>query len=125
MAKLTLVTALLAILLLSGCSVETRLPTKSIEQKILKKTPLGSTPDVVMAHINTQGWKSDGYVDRTGFLSPNREGEAITVGESHIRAHMGSHFWFPLGTESVTVFWGFDKNQRLIEVYVWKTVDTL
>lgn len=43
------------------------------------------------------------------------------VGEKSIRVKLGEYRLF--FTESVTVFWGFDENSELLEIWVWKTVD--
>ena len=44
-----------------------------------------------------------------------------TVGVTSIEAEVG-RYWLPFCT-TVTAFWGFDSEGRLIDVWVWKTPD--
>jgi hypothetical protein len=47
-----------------------------------------------------------------------------TVGQKHIRAEMGHYHTLPFIT-SISVFWAFDEEGKLIDIWVWKTVDGL
>jgi len=41
-----------------------------------------------------------------------------------IRAEVGSYWGVPFQTY-VTIFWGFDSDGKLIDIWVWKTRDVL
>ena len=45
------------------------------------------------------------------------------VGEKSIRSYIGEYRFVFI--TSVTVLWGFDKNEKLIDIMVWKEVDSL
>lgn len=45
------------------------------------------------------------------------------VGKKNIRSDLGDYS--TIFTTNVTVFWGFDEQSKLIDIWVWKTVDAL
>ena len=85
-------------------------------------TPLGSSPDAVLAVVTHEGWKSRGYETKFGFLKQG-SGKPEVVGVSSIQASLGDYFVFPFLSTNVSAFWGFDANHRLIDVWIWKTTD--
>lgn len=107
----TMVVAALLVLL-TGCTVTSplRRSEDGIEKWVEKATPLGSSFSDVKATATRHGWydanaqRSDGRV--TG---------------KFIRGDLGE-YGFPFRT-SVTAFWLFDANDRLISVRIWKTSD--
>jgi hypothetical protein len=98
--------------------------TKSEEQirdKLLEDSPIGTHMKDVIKYIEGQrNWVVRTISYDHGFyhqrVYPNR-----TIGEKSIRVEMGDYGFFL--TTSVTVFWGFDENSELIDIWVWKTVD--
>jgi hypothetical protein len=105
-----------------------RRPESSIRASLLKQTPLGSTSQEVRALMERRGWLDRHYVGSTGFLKQDPGVPAVEVGVTSIRGELG-HYWqlprpLPFRTD-VTAFWGFDKEGRLIDLWVWKTTDAL
>ena len=50
-------------------------------------------------------------------------GDDRIVGVKSISTEASDYWTFPFLTTSVTFFWGFDKDDKLVDVWVWKTVD--
>ena len=73
--------------------------------------------------IISNGWAVSASSDDVGFYD-QRTAPHTTVGKKHIRAELGSYQGIPFRAY-VTVFWGFDEQSRLIDVWVWKTWDGL
>lgn len=85
--------------------------------------------DEVIAFINSQkSWKIAYISEKTGFSKQGKGVPSTVVGVKSIRTEIGEYrdpqFGFIFIT-SVTVFWGFDENSKLIDIYVWKTTDAL
>lgn len=112
-------TTILCVMLLNPL----RLPEGSIRMIILNKTPLGTQFSEVRKCIEKEGWKIDTVDENNGFWD-QRENKNAVVGEKSIRASLGDYQDIPF-MANVTVFWGFDKNSRLIDIWVWKTWDGL
>lgn len=96
---------------------------ENIRERLLESTPIGTNMgDVIKFIENNKKWKIDQISYEHGFnhqgIYPSRE-----VGEKSIRVELGD-YRFVLET-SVTVFWGFNKNSELIDIWVWKTVDSI
>jgi len=98
-----------------------RLPAQYVEASLLKMTPLGTTSDEVLRKLQTKGFHPT--LISTGFYKQKMPTKPEVVGTSSIRVELGE-YRTPFVT-SVTAFWGFDKTGRLIDVWVWKTVDAL
>ena len=121
---LIVVLAVLMTLVATGASaIGLRRSEAAIRESIFSLTPLGSSSDVVLALVKKEGWKSDGFNSRSGFLKQPPSGKSEVVGVAHIQAALGHHWTFPFLTTDVAAYWGFDKDGRLIEVWVWKTTD--
>jgi hypothetical protein len=94
---------------------------ETLQNDILKLTPLGTSIDEVIKIIKTRKkWRitqisnDHGYIYQKSY--PLKE-----IGNKSIRAEIGE-YGFILVT-NVTIFWGFDENSKLIDVWVWKTTD--
>jgi hypothetical protein len=100
---------------------------QGIEASLLKLTPLGSSPEAVLEVAKSKGWKDVHIDSKRGFTK--HEGARIrdypTIGVSSVEASLGDYWNFPIGSTNATAFWGFDKDRRLIEIWVWKTTDSL
>ena len=102
-----------------------------IRSDILKLTPMGTTmDDAIRAIKSNKKWKIDGISYENGYRRPGKSdpadaalGRETIVGEKSIRVFIGEYR--NIFITSVTVFWGFDENSNLIEVYVWKDKDSL
>lgn len=100
-----------------------RFPDALIAKYILQKTPIGTefNKAIEMAELICQ--KVEIISPDFGFyhqgIYPNK-----IIGSMSIQCMLGQYLVFPFRT-TVTVFWGFDSNGALIDVWVWKTSDGL
>lgn len=95
----------------------------TIEAKLLREAPLGSSTEQVGAMIRRHGWKLSYPLANTGFYD-QRAPRPREVGAKHFRASLGDYQGIPFKA-NVTAFWGFDENDKLIDLWVWKTWDGL
>lgn len=89
-------------------------PTVAIRQSLLWSAPLGSRSSEVRVLATRNGWLVRNYEGTTGYVS---EGGNV-VGLTSIQGNLGD-----LGPMNVTAFWGFDSQDRLVDVRVWRTFD--
>ena len=111
----------LATLLVAGCAL--RRSESDIRAELLERAPLGSSMSDVRSLIQERSWEVAYDDESRGFLD-QRVRPPQVVGTSSIRAELGNYQGLPWRT-FVTVFWGFDAEGKLIDVWVWKTHDTL
>ncbi|MDP3071522.1 MAG: hypothetical protein Q8N18_14630 [Opitutaceae bacterium] len=90
----------------------------------MKLTPLGSSFEQVDSVVKREGWKHARAFPAHGFYD-QRSRTARIIGKSSITATLGEHWWFPIGTEGAYAAWCFDENRRLIEIVVFKEIDTI
>lgn len=92
-----------------------------IRAELLSAMPLGSPLESVEQYIVREGWEVVWISKTHGFnhqdLSPSRE-----VGTKSIRSNLGDYQDIPFAA-NVTVFWGFNDQSKLIDIWVWKTWD--
>jgi hypothetical protein len=121
------ITGLVFALLLAGCSsLGLRRSGEAIEASLLKLTPMGSSPEAVLAIAKKKGWQRVRFNPDRGFLKQvGADRQYPIIGVSSIEASLGDYWFFPIGTTNATAFWGFDKDRRLVKVWVWKTTDAL
>lgn len=101
-----------------------RKPEKKIEAALLEMTPIGSKDSDVRSIVEQKGWLDPKYGGTTGFLKQETGKPDQTVGKTSIRGHLGAYRGFPVPLRTdVTAFWAFDEENRLIDVWVWKTTD--
>jgi hypothetical protein len=120
--------SLCSIALFAGCqTMEPRFPLKeepeSIEKYVLRATPLGSGIRTAEQFCRDHRFEMCPVSRESGFRKQAVPGYPTIVGEMHARGFAGD---YPMGEHfivSTSVFWGFDKNEKLIEVWVWKTID--
>lgn len=109
-----------------------RRPTSMVRNHILQVTPLGTSIEVVVDNIESRdGWDIRRTDFERGFipgsvarppleLNPN----TTVIGEMSVWVNLGTYRvwykWFPFMEWDVDVFWGFDADGGLIEVYVRK-----
>jgi len=109
-----------------------RRPHRNVRNYILRQTPLGTSMDDVISFAGRRaGWRIPRVNREHGFL---HRGEPIpgwpvsalsghsVIGEMSVRVYAERyHAWYKLFVPTgVTVFWGFDTEGNLIEVFVWK-----
>jgi len=104
-----------------------RRPAPMIRNHILRQTPIGSDIEEVIEIIeNNERWGSPSVNRNFGFRHTNPSGSSwdydgrvgpLIIGEQSIQTnHRYSIPLFP--DRSVRIWWGFDENGKLIEVYV-------
>ena len=101
-----------------------RLPSSVSEWYFLYETPLESHISDVREFVSTREWEVAYDSETHGFLDQREPGDLSTVGSMSIRAQVGSYWGIPFLTY-VTVFWGFNGDGKLIDIWVWKTRDVL
>jgi len=107
-----------------------RRPTNMVRNYITRITPIGtSIGDVVEVIERREGWDVRRIDFERGFIpgSSARPAQGLNsnvVGEMAVWVHLGTyhawHTWPPFIEQVVDVFWGFDVDGNLIEVYVRK-----
>ena len=113
-----------------------RRPESMATNYILRLTPLGTDMEEVISIVeNHRSWNIAWIRHDRGFphpqphtITPRPEERPFIVGDKSIRVDAG-RFWpadiqpiMGLFMETiVSIFWGFDENGRLTEVYVWKS----
>lgn len=95
----------------------------TIRARLLEEVPLGSSMDQVLRQIAKHGWDLDHIDEKNGFYH-QRQNPPRIVGAKSIRASLGDYRGIPFMV-NVTVFWGFDASGSLIDIWVWKTEDSL
>ena len=115
----------------SGC-VNIRSSTDSIERQILKRAPLGSDYGEVIDLVDSSGWEISSNLVRTKPLVVTDGRYPYVSGTRIVRTHLGHYrapmlseplfFWFWFRND-VSAFWGFDADDRLIEVHVKRYID--
>jgi hypothetical protein len=99
-----------------------RSPEK-LRLEMLKKTPVGTQLEEVEKIARTMGGHTTISLT-AGFHKQESEDDRV-VGVKSIRTDVGDYWgipFIPIRT-SVTYFWGFDENGKLIDIWVWKTID--
>jgi len=109
-----------------------RRPEAMFRNYILRITPIGTNIEEVIQVIEARDdWGVPhikyelGIVpERPWIRTPRGLGQPDfpRIGEMSVSSHMGTHFawyrWFPLMEFSVVVYWAFDEDGELIEVFV-------
>ena len=115
MARKIAIVAILLVVALAGCvtSPPLRRSEMSIRQWLEKTTPLGSSLADVRATATQRGW-----------YDANLQGSDGHTTGTYIRGELGDYHGF-LSATSVTVFWEFDVSNRLSNIRIWKTTDSL
>jgi hypothetical protein len=75
----------------------------------------------VLSDVNSHEWDLVFSNTSSGFFHQGVEPNKI-IGNKSIRVSLGDYQNMPF-TTNVTVFWGFDNEGKLIDVWVWKTQD--
>ena len=97
-----------------------RRPADVIKRDIIRLTPIGSSmEDVVKVIESKEKWEAPRISHKYGYSIPYTTDP--DVGEKSIRVFIGEYR--NIFVTSVTVYWGFDGDEKLIDVYIWKDKD--
>lgn len=111
---------MLSAFLFTGCN-ELRKSEDKIQAQILDHVPWGTDISELVKYLKVRNCeirfidKNDGFLDQ-------RVRPAKVTGEMSIRANFGNYREFFFLT-NVTVYFAFDRDGKLIDIWVWKTTD--
>lgn len=94
-----------------------------IRKNILAITPLGTEFVDVLSIISKEKWEIRYVSESKGFYHQGMRPSKV-VGDKSIQVFLGSYQGLPFKA-SVVVYWGFDADGKLIDIWVWKTWDGL
>jgi len=120
---------------------------ESLLEEVLALTPIGTSLEdvrrILEADNAQQNWDDVRIFQQRGvpvrgvrmwrnrpnsdeqLLDFNTQGREPVVGEHSVQAVMGEYIMFPIGSTQVIVWWAFDANFNLIDVFVQKQTDSL
>jgi len=106
-----------------------RRPRPMVRNYVLMLTPLGTDIDDVLEILeNREGWGRIVVNRERGIVLPTAGDRSTAIGNQSIRVFAGN-YWpsnFPIigliQWTTVSIFWGFDEDGKLIEVYVRKSL---
>ena len=99
---------------LTGCVNESW-----IRKELLEKTPTGTSMNQVLELCSREKMTCK-RSDSAGYLNQDT---GKGVGVKSIWGIFLERKTTPLTIVTVEVFWGFDKDGKLLDIWVWKTVD--
>jgi len=111
---------MLSVLLLSGCS-ELRKSEEKIKSEILGHISWGSDISDVLGFLEAKNIEVRSVNRSCGFYD-QRVKPAKETGKMSIRANFGDYREFFFLT-NVTVYFAFDGDGKLFDIWVWKTTD--
>ena len=119
--KLIFLIALAVIILVTMLS-PLRRSAEHIRENMLKLTPIGmSMEDVIRTIEGNDKWEIVYINYEYGYSITGKP----TVGEKSIQVLIGKYKTAFLIDTYVTVFWGFDENTQLVDIYVDKDLNLL
>jgi hypothetical protein len=96
---------------------------------VLALTPTGSTQEHVLKTIELQGWlpvgRKEAVVENHGYSQQFDGAPVVSIGVTSIKGPLGAHYESILSPTDVSVFWGFAKDVRLTDVWIWKITDSV
>ncbi len=106
----------------SDSNISAKDSPSSIEGKVLQLVPYGSSISNVSEFCINRGWRFQLSKD-SGFLK-RQDGETPKeVGVSHIRAFLGDEKISTYKIMAASVYFAFDANGRLFDVWASKSID--
>ena len=99
----------------------------AIRKQLLRETPIGTSIDQVRLYADMRGWRDPNHDENRGFLKqdhwPDGRPRNTDIGEKSVRGDLGDYGL--IFRTNVAVYWGFNADGKLIEIWVWKTTDAL
>ena len=93
-------------------------PVSIIRNRFLHDTPIGTDMNDVIKYVKRHKKWTQVYVsDEYGYVDDDRN----EIGSKSVGACIGAYY-VPFEM-SVTVEWGFDDESKLVDIYVWKSMD--
>lgn len=107
-------------------SVNMRSSEETITRAVLRELPIGSEMAQVEAWLNAQGWRIIHKAEDHGFWKEEPGEAPVKIGAKSIGANAGAYADFPPNLRTgVQVFFGFDKDGKLVGIWVRKTSGAL
>ena len=101
-----------------------RRSAERIRDDMLELTPIGMSMEDVLEIIESNDrWEIKFVSHDFGFYRQEPNEPRRTIGRQSIRAYTGRYRNLPFvlwDVIVVDVFWGFDENSELIDIWVWK-----
>ena len=95
---------------------------KLIRKSLLYQIPIGTQLETVENFIKEKNYKVD-YISTNGNV-PDKQ-DCATIGSSNIRTTKPSIQVLFIFHYTLTIFWIFDNQNTLVEIVVWKDIDSL
>ena len=99
---------------LSGCTSPER-----VRSDLLQQTPIGSTIEMVQDFCVKKQLVCK-RSDNSGYLNQDNN---VVVGTRSVWTTISRNSDRPMIIRSVSAYWGFDENGRLLDIWVWITYD--
>ena len=90
-----------------------------VRSELLQKTPIGTSFEEILSYCANRNLKCR-QSNTAGYLN-QKTGQV--VGVRSIWTVLSERKETPLTISSISAYWGFDKEGRLLDIWVWKTVD--
>lgn len=109
-----------------GCAISLRRPAEKIRKEFIEDFPPNSSLEQVASGLKSKGFDPEIY-RKCGFLKQDIYSPIEVVGSKSIEVHLGSYSncTFPFFTEQVTAFFGFNEEEELVDIWIWKDTDSL
>lgn len=125
--KITVFVLILMVYALVVVTNPIRWPEGYLKSHVLEITPLGAEFDHVMSLIKKRNWEIKRFSEEWGFRYRGKKGPK-TIGDKYIMACLGSYMGSYLGVPVpfrvyVYVYWGFDLEGRLTDIWIYKEMD--
>lgn len=107
------------IALILGLSLATCANEGRIRAKLLVDTPIGSSFEEVLAFCERRKLKC-AQSSTAGYLNQDT---GKGVGVRSILTVINERKYTPFTITSISAFWGFDQDGKLLDIWIWKTTD--
>ena len=98
---------------------------ENVRSYALELTPLGTSMEDVIAVVKREKrWAIDRIIYEKGYIYPPGKPDISIMSEKSIKVHAGTYRSFTMYIYTVstivTIYWGFDEDGNLIDIYVQK-----
>lgn len=106
--------AIIIILAIAGCK------TSGERDELLKATPKGSSIEQVLNFCRSNGLQCN-HSDTAGYLDQDT-GKEVGVRSVWANLHVEKKNALPI-ISTTSAYWGFDRDGKLLDIWVWHTSD--